>query len=78
MAMRCNGMRPCLDSSAPRLHVTRVGRLLPSGSPLGERQQIMWTPMSGKAAISAEVSLSHSDMAETADKKCHELHRPQR
>lgn len=78
MATPCSGMRLYLGSSAPRLHGTLVGRLLPSGSPLVGRQQIMWTPMTGKAAISAEVNLNHSDMAETADRKCHELRQPQR
>lgn len=78
MATQCSGMRPCLGSSAPRLHATRVGLLLPSGSLLVGRQQIMWTPTTGKAAISAEVNLNHSDMAETADRKCHELRQPQR
>lgn len=78
MATRCSGMRLCPGSSAPRLHGTPVGHLLPSGSLLVGRQQIMWTPMTGKAVISAEVNLSHSDMVETADRKCHELRQPQR
>lgn len=78
MATQCNGMLPCLGSSAPRLRVTQVGHLLPSGSPSVGRQQIMWSPTIGKAAISAEVSLNHSDMAETADRKCRGLHRPLR
>lgn len=34
--------------------------------------------MTGKAAISAEVNLSHSDMAETADRKYLELRQPHR
>lgn len=78
MATRCNGMRPCLGSSALKLHGTPVGRPLPSGSLSVGRQQIMWIPTTGKAAISAAVSLSLSDTAETAGRKCHEQRQPQR